>query len=97
MKLSVIKRSQAILSFGISNIFLKFKSPKFTIIQTGSKRRNQPLLLLALLIMPFLGFSKPLPKSSKTTKTIRRSILDVEFGTFRYVSPVTSQKSVFLG
>jgi hypothetical protein len=47
-----------------------------------------------------MGFSnKPLKKAHKikTVKTIKRNVLDIEFGTFNYASPFLSKKINFLG
>jgi hypothetical protein len=47
-----------------------------------------------------LSFSTPPSKRAKkvkTVKAVKRNILEIEFGTFKYESPVIAKKSVFLG
>ncbi|MCP9766669.1 hypothetical protein EGI22_02030 [Lacihabitans sp. LS3-19] len=58
------------------------------------------LILIAFIMIPISGISKPIFKKchkNKTVKTSRRNMMDIEFGTFRYESPVVAKKSVFIG
>ncbi|MBP6620345.1 MAG: hypothetical protein KA188_08850 [Leadbetterella sp.] len=100
MELSVLRKSGEGIKSINTTAFSKFRSQKFTISCVVVKNRTQRLFILAFLLVPFLSFSNPpskRAKKTKTVKTIRRNILEVEFGTFRYESPVMAKKSVFLG
>jgi hypothetical protein len=97
MELSVLKMSGK----EITSIFSKSKSKKYTIISNIFQLRNQRLFILSLfLLIPVLSFSTPPTKRAKkvkTVKAVKRNILEIEFGTFKYESPVIAKKSVFLG
>lgn len=63
---------------------------------------NNPraLVLVVFLMIPVVGFSEvsfKKNKKPKTAKTIKRNILDIEFGTFKYESPFIAKKSIFIG
>ncbi|MCF8326221.1 MAG: hypothetical protein K9I84_14785 [Leadbetterella sp.] len=97
MELSVLKMSGK----EITRIFSKSKSKKYTIISNVFQLRNQRLFILSFfLLIPMLSFSTPPTKRAKkvkTVKAVKRNILEIEFGTFKYESPVIAKKSVFLG
>lgn len=97
MELSVLKMSGK----EITSIFSKSKSKKYTIISNVFQLRNQRLFVMSFfLLIPMLSFSTPPTKRAKkvkTVKAVKRNILEIEFGTFKYESPVIAKKSVFLG
>lgn len=101
MKLSDLKMSGKEIASDASSIFSKYKSRKYTIISNAVKSKKQRLFILSFFfVIPFVSFSAPTTKRVKKTKTVkavRRNILEIEFGTFRYESPVIAKKSVFLG
>lgn len=102
MELSVLKMSGKEKASDKSSVLSKSKSQKYTIISNVFNLRNQRLFILFLLI-PVLSFSTPPTKRAKKVKTVKavkavkRNILEIEFGTFKYESPVIAKKSVFLG
>ncbi len=101
MEYSVLKMSGKEIVSDKTCIFSKSKSKKYTIISNVITLRNQRLFVLSFLLMiPVLSYSTPPSKKAKkvkTVKAVKRNILDIEFGTFRYESPVVAKKSVFLG
>lgn len=101
MELSVLKISRKVLVSETNSTFSKLKSQKYTIVSNVFKLRNQRLFVLSFfLLIPVLSFSTPPTKRAKkvkTVKTVKRNILEIEFGTFKYESPVITKKSVFLG
>lgn len=104
MELSVLKMSGKEKASDKSSVLSKSKSQKYTIISNVFNLRNQRLFILSLfLLIPVLSFSTPPTKRAKKVKTVKavkavkRNILEIEFGTFKYESPVIAKKSVFLG
>jgi hypothetical protein len=101
MELSVFKKSVENVVSDIASVFSKFKSQKYTIISNLFKIRNQRLFILAFFfLIPIIGFSNPPSKRAKkvkTVKTVRRNILENEFGTFKYESPFIYKKNIFMG
>ncbi len=101
MELSVLKISRKVLVSETTSIFSNLKSQKYTIVSNVFKLRNQRLFVLSFFLMiPVLSFSTPPTKRAKkvkTVKAVKRNILEIEFGTFKYESPVIAKKSVFLG
>jgi hypothetical protein len=101
MELSVLKMSGKEKASDKSSVLSKSKSQKYTIISNVFNLRNQRLFILSLfLLIPVLSFSTPPTKRAKkvkTVKAVKRNILEIEFGTFKYESPVIAKKSVFLG
>jgi hypothetical protein len=78
-----------------------FKSEMIFAIKRNTIKPNMKLLALVLLILlPTAGYSqKPTKKfkKAKVVKTIKRNVLEIEFGTFNYSSPFLAKKSTFLG
>ena len=101
MELSVLKISRKLLVSETTSIFSNLKSQKYTIVSNVFKLRNQRLFVLSFFLMiPVLSFSTPPTKRAKkvkTVKAVKKNILEIEFGTFKYESPVIAKKSVFLG
>ncbi len=102
MKLSDLKMSVKETVSDTSGIFSKSKSRKYTIVPNVLKSKKQRLFILSFFfVIPFVSFSTPTPtkrvKKTKMVKAVKRNILEIEFGTFKYESPVISKKSVFLG
>ncbi len=104
MELSVLKISRKVLVSETTSIFSNLKSQKYTLVSNVFKLRNQRLFVLSFFLMiPVLSFSTPPTKRAKKVKTVKavkavkRNILEIEFGTFKYESPVIAKKSVFLG
>lgn len=89
------------LSINNSIILDTFNSQLIYSFKNLFKSKNQRfLILVCFILIPFMGFSnKPVKKAHKikTVKTIKRNVLDIEFGTFNYASPFLSKKSNFLG
>ena len=85
-----------------NSIFLSvFKSKVDISLNKLFTLRNQKTIILILFcLIPLVGFSNtPIKKAkrAKTVKTIKRNILEIEFGTFNYNSPVLTKKINFLG
>lgn len=99
--MSVSEKPLEVLTLDFASSLSTAKSQIFTIITSIFKTKNQKLFILAFFILiPFVGFSNPSLKRTKkikTVKTIKRNILDIEFGTFNYESPFIAKKSLFLG
>ncbi|MCP9756033.1 hypothetical protein EGI26_12800 [Lacihabitans sp. CCS-44] len=89
------------LSINNSIILDAVKAQVIYIFKNLFRTRNQRFLILIFFsLIPFMSFSNRPPKKAKrikTVKTIKRNVLDIEFGTFNYSSPVLSKKSKFLG
>jgi hypothetical protein len=85
-----------------NSIFLSvFNSEGYLSLKNLFTSRNQKAIILILFcLIPLAGFSNnPIKKAkrTKTVKTVKRNILEVEFGTFNYNSPVLTKKINFLG
>ncbi len=53
---------------------------------------------LILLAFPIASYShQPLKKRSKTKKLVKINKTEVEFGTFKFVSPVLAKKNLYIG
>lgn len=89
------------LSINNSIILDAVKAQVIYIFKNLFRTRNHRFLILIFFsLIPFMSFSNRPPKKAKriqTVKTIKRNVLDIEFGTFNYSSPVLSKKSKFLG
>jgi hypothetical protein len=85
-----------------SSIVIKVSTSEMILsVSRGIVKSNLKMFALALfLLLPMAGFAqKPIKasKKAKVVKTIKRNILDIEFGTFNYSSPFLSKKSTFIG
>lgn len=91
IKNSSIKNSIVVKVFASEMIFT---------VKRSLVKPNMKVLVLALLFLfPAFGFAKPpikAQKKYKVTKSIKRNILEIEFGTFNYNSPILTKKSIFL-
>jgi hypothetical protein len=89
------------LSINNSIIIEALLSQLIYIFKNFFKTKNQKFLILIFFsFIPFMSFSnKPVLKAKKikTAKTVKRNVLEIEFGTFNYSSPFLAKKSNFLG
>ena len=56
------------------------------------------VVLILLIAFPLASYSKHrLPRKPKAIKIAKTSKVEVEFGTFKIISPVLTKKNLFIG